>query len=622
MTLRVRILLASSLLIVLPIAILAVGIRREMARRLTAEFTSRVDALAAVIEADLDAQSGSIADRLAALKIEILNDNRFRLAAVGGRAEERSYLLDYAGRAMRVAGLSMLQIQDSTFAVVSSGHFRNEYGHADLLPSMLGEPSEPAITLARWPEGNFLALARVDSLRLGGKAFTLGGGIALDRALLSRLSRGQDLAVSLLMPGAVISSDSTMERILGDIWRSAERAESARKLQERDYVVKTSREFRMTMSTGDGPSPARNVHPGAAVIVTHPRAPLAKLLRDLDRWLALVLAATAAGTLVLAAWLSAWISRPIRALARKTEAIDLDNLDADFSSDRADEVGALARFLGSMTARLRASVGALRDAERRATLGDLARQVNHDIRNGVTPIQNVVRHLGQVARENPADASRVLIERQATIESSLAYLEELAANYARLTPATRREPVDVNAVVRQVVPADAAAGVARGAMVGAAASAAAGIRLDLAAELPAVLADPTGLRRVVENLVRNARDSIDGAAGTVTIATAAAVGSGGDASVVLSVRDTGRGMSPGEVDRIFEHFYTTKAGGIGLGLSIVKRLVSDFEGSVRVESEPGRGTTFAVTLPAMPRARHDAGRNDAPPTDPPRTPAR
>jgi signal transduction histidine kinase len=67
--------------------------------------------------------------------------------------------------------------------------------------------------------------------------------------------------------------------------------------------------------------------------------------------------------------------------------------------------------------------------------------------------------------------------------------------------------------------------------------------------------------------------------------------------VVLRVRDDGAGIPQAELDRIFDHFYTTKPTGTGLGLSIVKRLVSDFEGRIRVESRPGEGTVFEVRLP-------------------------
>src|SRR5262249_3264610 len=141
---------------------------------------------------------------------------------------------------------------------------------------------------------------------------------------------------------------------------------------------------------------------------------------------------------------------PLAELARKTESIDLDRLDEDFATDRPDEIGALSRLLGAMTARLRQSAARLREAERRATLGDVARQVNHDITTGRAPIRHGLRHLTQVAADDPTALPQVFSERRSTLESSVGYLDALARNYARLTPALLTRPCDLNAVVREV----------------------------------------------------------------------------------------------------------------------------------------------------------------------------
>ena len=93
-----------------------------------------------------------------------------------------------------------------------------------------------------------------------------------------------------------------------------------------------------------------------------------------------------------------------------------------------------------MTARLRTSAARLRDAERRAAMGDLARQVNHDIKNGLVPIRNVLRHLDEVARHEPEPLAAMFAERRGTLESSVSYLETLARNYARLSPAATPGP--------------------------------------------------------------------------------------------------------------------------------------------------------------------------------------
>ena len=106
---------------------LAFLFRDEMTDRLTLQYERRVESLVAVIEEDLAQESEAIATSLAVLRKATANDNRFRRAAVDRAQDERRYLLDYAGNAMQLTGLSMLQIQDEAGRIISSGHFRNEF---------------------------------------------------------------------------------------------------------------------------------------------------------------------------------------------------------------------------------------------------------------------------------------------------------------------------------------------------------------------------------------------------------------------------------------------------------------------------------------------------------------
>src|SRR5256885_13605659 len=149
-----------------------------------------------MIRADLSRDSAGMAGRLDALKNAIAADNRFRLAALQGT--DRAYLLDYAGGAMRFAGLSMLQIQDDQGRIVSSGHFRNEYDRPEpALPRTLAAAQGGvALVEARTPEAPLLTLARLDSLRLGGRRLSLVGGIALDSAYFPGLTPDSQLPVA------------------------------------------------------------------------------------------------------------------------------------------------------------------------------------------------------------------------------------------------------------------------------------------------------------------------------------------------------------------------------------------------------------------------------------------
>ncbi len=129
--------------------------------------------------------------------------------------------------------------------------------------------------------------------------------------------------------------------------------------------------------------------------------------------------------------------------------LDLDRLDVEFDAG-TDEVGRLSRLLGDLAARLRAGTARIREAERRATVGDLARQVNHDIKNGLIPLRNVVRHLTKWNATTPARWRAVFAERRQTIDSSIAYLETLAVSYQRLSPPLDRRDCDLNALITDV----------------------------------------------------------------------------------------------------------------------------------------------------------------------------
>lgn len=567
MSFRVRLLLALAGVVLLPLGVFAVGIRQTVADRLVQEFERRVETLASAIDRDLAREGERLAARLEGLAQAAQADNRFRAGVARGVSEERSYVLDYGGRAMRLAGLDLLQIQDADGRILSSGHFRNEYDRLEPeLPRLLGEaPRGVALVRARSPDGPFLALTRAEAFALGGRELTVVGGIGIARDVLTRLAPPEELTAALIFPGGVLTP-------------AGDSAELDPTVSGRDRVV---REIRVPYI--DAAAGAARLSE-ARVVVSHPLTALKEVRRSVDRWFLVALAVTGALAVVLAGWISARMSRPLTTLARKTAAIDLDALDVDFASDRRDEFGDLGRLLGAMTDRLQVSAGRLREAERLAAMGELARQVNHDIKNGLVPIRNVLRHLSQVARDDPPALPAVFEERRTTLESAIGYLETLARQYAKLSPRLDRVACDVNAVVQEVLRhVPRTAGVE--------------VRTGLSEALPTVHADPVVLQRILENLVGNAVDGCDGTAGVVTVSTGAVLVNGQATSVRLTVADTGRGMTPAEVEQAFEHFVTTKPGGTGLGLSIVRRLVLDLGGTLRVETERGAGSRFIVELP-------------------------
>jgi signal transduction histidine kinase len=562
MSLRTRLLLAFGAVVLIPIALLALGLRRDMTSRLKQEYQFRVDQVVQIVREDLERESGAIADRLASLESALLNDNRFRLAAVAGVESERAYLLDYAGGAMRLTGLSMLQIQDGAGRILSSGHFRNEHGRVEAgLAAALANARGAAFVTARAPERAFLTLARARSLHIAGRPFTIVGGVTVDEAFLARLARDGAIVVSLTWPGGELSTG-----------RPAVTA-------TRDAAIG---EHTVPLIRSDADTPTEIV--SARLRVTQPLTPLRALLRSADSWFLFTAAGTGATAVLLAVWVSSRLSRRLAALAEQTAVLDLDRLDVDFDPG-ADEVGTLSRLLGDLVERLRASTVRIREAERRATIGELARQVNHDIKNGLIPLRNVMRHLSQVERDAPTTLPVVFAERRPTVDSSIAYLETLATSYLRLSRPLERREFDPNTVITEVVR-----------------TAGGHDHVEFATDLtslPRIVGDPLAFRRILENLTANAVDSLRSTPGRITVSTEVVDrGRAEPPGVRVTVADTGRGMSAEEAGRIFNDFYTTKEGGTGLGLSIVRRLVMDLNGTINVDSAPGSGTRVIIEIPA------------------------
>jgi len=518
---RARLFVAFGLIALVPLIGLAIGVRREMDQRLTAQYRTRVAALAAVTRTDLSQTSTAVGDRLASLRDALPDDARLRTALRD--PAERAYLLDYGGQAMRMTGLDMLQLQDAHGRILSSGHFRNEYDRLDpTLPRLLAGGA--ALVNARTPDGPRLVLARAESTRIGERRITLVGGIAVDSAFLDRLRTDSSLPVSLALPG-----DSA----------------------PRDVVA----EIAFPFIAGDSLVQAQ-------FVISHPSTDLEALRRSVDRWFAAAVALVAIAATLGAVVLAARVGQPLASLAAETERLDLDRLDVNFATTRDDEIGTLSRVLGALVRRLRSSAVRLREAERRATVGDLSRQVTHDIKNGLAPLRHVLRHFDQVARDDPSGLAPVFAERRATLDASVAYLDALARSYARLTPRSEAQRVDVNAIARSVVVPD-------------------GIKATLALDpaMPQITADPVVVRRIIENVASNAVNAMAGG-GTLTITTTAAGR--------LTIEDTGSGMTQEQLARAFE--------GPGLGLSIVRRLVTELAANLTVDTEPGRGTRVAVTF--------------------------
>lgn len=312
-------------------------------------------------------------------------------------------------------------------------------------------------------------------------------------------------------------------------------------------------------------------------------------------------------------WIAFGITHPLRDLVRGTRELARDNLSHRIPRHRDDEIGLLIDSFNRMAADLQENRRQRVEAEKVAAWREIARRLAHEIKNPLTPIQLTVQQMRDKYTGDDAAYRRLLNDCADIVTDEVEGLKNLVrafADFARL-PDLRVAPTDLNALIDEVsrLYADAP------------------LDLTLADDLPPALVDETQMRRVLINLIENAEDAL-GEGGRITIKTRAGeresgrkgedpippfphspslpFGEDGTGWVEVVVKDTGRGISPEHLSRIFEPYFSTKRTGMGLGLAIVKNIVDQHGGQIAVESRINSGTTFTICLPAGTKMQHSA----------------
>lgn len=227
-----------------------------------------------------------------------------------------------------------------------------------------------------------------------------------------------------------------------------------------------------------------------------------------------------------------------------------------------------------------------RQAEKLAALGTLAAGLAHELNN---PIGIISSRIELMLLE--ADARALPQEVRDDLQVLHRHAQRVAGIAQGLLSFARQSPggagaVDLNHLVEETLLLVERQVTREGITV----------RQRLASGLPPIRGDGNALQQVIMNLLTNARDALDGT-GEIVVETAAVPERPG--AVRLVIRDTGPGIPPEVLPRIFDPFFTTKPRGTGLGLSISYGIVREHQGTVDVESHPGKGTTFVLTFPAL-----------------------
>ncbi|HXH06337.1 MAG TPA: ATP-binding protein, partial [Vicinamibacterales bacterium] len=245
----------------------------------------------------------------------------------------------------------------------------------------------------------------------------------------------------------------------------------------------------------------------------------------------------------------------------------------------------LARTFNAMTESIARFQREAAQRERLSSLGRLSTVVAHEIRNPLMIIKTAVRTL----RRDDADPERIR-RAVADIDEEVARLNRIVSEVLDFARPIRFEaaPADLNAICR-----DAARAVADG-------DQAPEIAIDCDPAIGLVVTDAERLRLALVNLLTNARQAVEMRDGTGPRRIGIETRRVAPDRVRIVVRDTGPGIPPEDVPRVFEPYFTTKRTGSGLGLAITRNIVEGLGGTIGVESRPEEGTAMIVELPAAP----------------------
>ncbi|MBA2527997.1 MAG: HAMP domain-containing protein [Pyrinomonadaceae bacterium] len=281
-------------------------------------------------------------------------------------------------------------------------------------------------------------------------------------------------------------------------------------------------------------------------------------------------------------------TRPIKFLSIAARRVAGGDFGVRVPADRRDEMGALAAAFNEMTAKLaraRELETQLHAAEKGAVVGRLAAAIAHEIRNPLNYINLTLDHLrSSLAPEDPV--KRATFQRLAEqLKTEVARINRHITDFLKYSrPSTLDlQPVDLRAEAEDALRLIEVQATEKGVET----------RVEADGNLTPVMADKDSLRSVFTNLVINGLQAIDGEGGNIVIR----IVNDESGRARVDITDTGRGIAPEDISKVFEPYFSTKETGTGLGLAIVRKVIEDHGGTVSVRSKLGGGTTFTVILP-------------------------
>jgi len=502
----------------------------------------------------------------------------------------------YLNEAARIAEshqLDFLEFIDVQGTIISSAQSPAKFGYRDTSLQNLAQLSTKGAFLKQEDvsSGSSLGLFAVRASAIPDAPLYVIGGLRLDKSSLALLELPAGMRAMLYQTAG---SGFSPQMLTTAIPLSANDAEKLAPIIQQ--VQQQTREATAIIHWSSNPADDETIHAiplnGAddktlgILLIGSSRRSYVEVKRHIQSAAMLVGGSGILLAVLLSSWAAARFTRPVEELAAAAREVAAGNLQTRVEVTAADEIGDLAETFNRMTQDLQEQKDRLIQSERVAAWRELARRLAHELKNPLFPLQLTVENLVRAREQSPEIFEEIFRESSATLLAEIGNLKQIISRFSEFSkmPQPHLQPVIVNEVVQGVARLFQAQLESRegGAIVCA---------MELAATCEPVAADAELLHRALSNLVLNAMDAMP-RGGTLTLRTR-------DHSdrVRIEIADTGVGLTREECDRLFTPYYTSKQHGTGLGLAIVQSVISDHGGTITVQSQPNRGTTFIVELP-------------------------
>ena len=289
-------------------------------------------------------------------------------------------------------------------------------------------------------------------------------------------------------------------------------------------------------------------------------------------------------SVLLSLYLSKSITRPVIELSDATKELAKGNFNISLYRASDDELTVLFKSFNRMVYELNRSRKVVYQKQRLEAWREMARQVVHEIKNPLTPIQLSAERIHKRYLENHPDIKNIILSGTETIVEEVNVLKNILSEFTEFARLPEMKPVrtDINTVLESCVNFFSGHENVT-------------FHTEIDRKIPEIYIDKMLMKQTLNNLIQNAIDAV-GESGNIYISSRLLTASGVN-TVRITIRDDGTGIREFDKDKIFNPGFSTKLSGTGLGLAIVEKIIMEHRGDISCASEYGKGTEFVIDLP-------------------------